>query len=92
MVRAEGKIIGNADGHIAATAAARSVVVATRGVVPFQMAWLRSWFDGEITHCAWYPCSESGRSDAENCRIIILNVTQVFLRQAGNFHAHGRSN
>lgn len=38
--RAEGKAIGKADGYIAATAAARAMVVATRDLAPFQAAGL----------------------------------------------------
>jgi len=38
--RAEGKAIGKADGYIAATAAARSLIVATRDTSPFQAAGL----------------------------------------------------
>lgn len=36
--KAEGKAIGMADGYIAATAAARAMMVATRDVAPFQAA------------------------------------------------------
>jgi predicted nucleic acid-binding protein len=38
--KAEGKAIGKADGYIAATAAARALMVATRDVTPFQAAGL----------------------------------------------------
>ena len=38
--KAEGRAIGKADGYIAATAAARALMVATRDVAPFQAAGL----------------------------------------------------
>lgn len=38
--RAEGKTLGQADGYIAATAASRALMVATRDVAPFQAAGL----------------------------------------------------
>ncbi|TAN31634.1 MAG: type II toxin-antitoxin system VapC family toxin [Castellaniella sp.] len=38
--KAEGKAVGNADGYIAATAAARGFTVATRDVNPFEAAGL----------------------------------------------------
>ncbi|MEL4073122.1 type II toxin-antitoxin system VapC family toxin [Ochrobactrum sp. GPK 3] len=40
MARAEGKAIGNADGYIAATAAAHSLMVATRDTSPFEACGL----------------------------------------------------
>lgn len=38
--KAQGKAIGKADGYIAATAAARSLMVATRDLAPFRAAGL----------------------------------------------------
>ena len=39
--RREGKAIGTADGYIAATAASRAMMVATRDVAPYQAAGLK---------------------------------------------------
>lgn len=39
--RADGKAIGKAHGYIAATAATRAFIVATRDVAPFQAAGLK---------------------------------------------------
>ena len=41
QARREGKAISAADGYIAATAASRALMVATRDVAPFQAAGLK---------------------------------------------------